>query len=291
MKTLLTLLLLFPLLFLSCKDSGDDVLRSPVTLPPPPGDTVRFEFRLEGLKETYTLDDTISGVMIAINKASSRPLRFSAAGYPPEHWSLRRVGIEEFDFFYPFVIELTLYGHSLDLGDTISFKVSWAQQAFASNVRNQESDLQRAFAGEYEFCGYLPYSNMFGNISFTRTITIEERGKVLSSVLAGMSFLNDTVDYGLALRNRVSRVLEYPIDDSLPVKVSFSVGTDTVLKRAYALPFSVLSLQPFSDNMPFRFQRPERDTMFSGMRGTYKMNVSLVLRDLEIRASKLVLIH
>ncbi len=291
MKTLFTLLILFPLVFLSCKDSGDDVLKSPVTLPPPPSDTVRFEFRLEGLKETYTLDDTISGVMIAINKASSRPLRFSSAGYPPEHWSLRRIGNKEFDFFYPFVIELTLYNHSLDLGDTISFKVSWAQQALASNVRNQESDLQKAFAGQYEFLGYLPSSDIFGDISFPRRIRIEERGEPLSCVLAHMSFLNDTVDYGLAIRNRLSRILEYPIDDSLPVKVTFSVGADTLLKRSYPLPFSVLSLQPFSDNMPFRFQRAERDSMFSGMQGTYTMNVSLVLRDLEIRASKFVSIH
>ena len=57
--------------------------------------------------------------------------------------------------------------------------------------------------------------------------------------------------YGLAVRNRLSRIVEY-------------------------------------DNMPFRFRRAERDTIFTGMRGTYEMNVSLMLRGLEINATKTV---
>jgi hypothetical protein len=293
MKSFVTFFLLLLLASFSCKDIGDNYREPSLTPPPPPPpvDTVRFEFRLDGLKETYTLDDTIQGAMIAINRASAHPLCFSAGGYPPYHWFVRRVGRTDYDFFYPRLISLVMYNDTLRLGDTLSFRIFWIQQAYPSNVRNPDADKQKAFAGRYEFCAHLPTSDLFEDISFPRTLTITEQGEVLSAVLTSMSFLNDTIDVGLAVRNRVSRSLDYLIDDPFPVKVSVAVGPDTVLKRSYALPFSTLSLPPLSDNMPYRFQRAEHDTIFAGMRGSYNMSVSLKLRDHEITASRTIGIY
>lgn len=287
MRALSTLTLLSVFLAVSCNDNGNDLPQSPVSgppAPPPAADSAQFEFRLDGLKDTYTLDDTIRAVLIAINKASPRPLCFHAGGIPPEYWFLRRPGHSEIEYFYPIIIGPMQYNDSLKLGDTLTFPITWAEQAFVPSAR-YSFICQKAFAGSYELCAHFPTSDLFGDITFTGHIVLEEQGEGVSCILARMSHDFDSLDYGLAIRNRLLRQVQYAIEDSLPVRVSFSSEGDTVLKRSYPLPFSTMSFGPYSDNMPYRFRRANTDTLFAGMWGTYTMSVSLIARDDTFRAS------
>jgi hypothetical protein len=276
------ILLVVPLigLLVSCDDLGDPLPQLP---PSALQDTLSFEvsqgiiLRLDGIGETYTLDDTVTGTMSLINFTSIVPLPLFTWNLPPDSYFLSRLGLPAAYYYYPDFIEPAEWHDTLDVGETLTFGIRWPLIAFTDSY--QSSNL-KAFSGIYRIQVGLGGNPALAGRRLTKFFRVTDSGDP-TSVGLNRRGPSDSLLMDLVLRNRIGNQQQYHIDRPDPVQLVFLDHGDTVFNRSYSLPYSNLVLPPHSDSILFRLQVARSDTMFSGMHGGFHLWVVLKLRERE----------
>jgi hypothetical protein len=276
------ILLTFPLigLLVSCDDLGDP----PAQIPPPAlQDTLSLEvsqgiiLRLDGIGDTYTLDDTVTGMMSLINQASIVPMPLHTPSLPPNSYFLSRVDPPAAFYYYPDYIEPAEWRDTLDLGDTLRFGVTWPTITLTSSP---ETSNLKAFSGTYRLLVAVGGNPAFAGRRLTKFFRVTENGDPVSVGLIRRG-PSDSLLIDLLLRNRIENQQSYHIDRPDPVQLVFLDHGDTVFNRSYSLPYSNVVLPPHSDSTLFRLQVARSDTMFAGMHGGFHLWIVLRLRERE----------
>jgi hypothetical protein len=220
--------------------------------------------RLDGLKDVYHPNDTLAGTLRLINFGSVQPLALFTSYRPPHAWSVSRIGNQNLEYFSPLILYAAEWRDTLRVGDTLSFRVEWPLAGFYPP--GQAYYELRAFSGAYELVATLGGNPLVGIHPLTKFLTVADEGEPLDCVVANVSPA-DSLHLDLVIRNCRLAAAQVEIDDPLPITMNFVYRGDTLLALRYAMPDSILSLPPRSDNVVFRFRRAKAESVFNSIRG------------------------
>jgi hypothetical protein len=236
--------------------------------------------RLDGVKDTYTLDDTLRGVVVLANLASGGPLFLWTPSQARMTWTVGRLHISQPEHRDPTSVQPMTWQDTLEVGDSLCTRLEWRQETF--NLVTPSSHELKAFSGTYRMRIEMWGNVLLQNRLLTKSFQITDEGEPLSSCVV-QDRSDDSLSFDLVVRNRTSRFLEYPIVDTLPVKMHFQPRSDTALSLSYSVPFSTLRLSPHSDNVVFRLRLSRTDRMFERFKGQMlRLRCIFRLRDREL---------
>ena len=135
--------------------------------------------KLEGIQDSYALQDTISGEMILVNEHNSEGLYIHVSSNPP----LGNFQITDqndiLQYFYPWIRGLDDFKTDLLPGDTLKVNIWWCQEINPSDVI--PGGLQ-IFAGNYKFSGGFWGNELLDDKELVKWIEITEEGDPISSI-------------------------------------------------------------------------------------------------------------
>ena len=160
--------------------------------------------RLEGLRDTYTLDDTVSGAIVLVNQSSEEPFFLQTGSLERITWSIARRDNPQPEFYEPTVGLPVEWRDTLDRGDTIATGVRWRQETCYPAMPSLY--YMKAFSGEYRLRGEMWGNPHLQDRILTKSFRITEEGDSLASCLV-WHFSKDSLNFDFVVRNRTSRLL------------------------------------------------------------------------------------
>jgi hypothetical protein len=236
--------------------------------------------RLDGLRNFYSLDDTITWSVSFINFDSWFPFHTFSSVEPPWWWSIYPLHSNAGIFHEPSILMPSFWEYDLAPGDTLAYNLMWDLDVYYPPDGHPHLQYLKAFSGHYLLNTALGANTKF----LTKHIVIEELGDPLSS-LASSRFSSDSILIDLVMRNRVTVQQEHFLDDPYPVTVLFTRllnQRDTALSRSFALPYSSIMLPGHRDTVLFSFKASKTDSMFANLHGSYYVGMKLRMRDREL---------
>jgi hypothetical protein len=238
--------------------------------------------RLDGLRNSYSLDDTITWSVSLVNFDSWFPFHTFSSVEPPWWWSIYPLDSNVGIFHEPSITMPSFWEYDLAPGDTLAYNLMWRLDAYYPPDGHPHLQYLKAFSGHYLLKAALGANTKF----LTKHIVIEETGNPLSG-LASSRYSSDSILIDLVIRNRVTNQQEHFLDDPYPVAVFFTDllnSQDTVLSRNFALPYSSIVLRGHRDTVLFSFKAARTDSMFANLHGSYYVGMTLRMRERELAA-------
>ncbi len=270
---------------IGCKDSG------PVASnlqPAHPTDTLTYQvttgitLSLVGLRDTYSLNDTVTGFIQLVNASDSVPLVLCGSGRPDSYYDIYPKGSTEIVCYYPSTVYPMEYRDTLRLGDTLRSYQIWDQSTWDPIAQRWTS--LKAFSGSYTWQAWRGGNRLVAR-TLTKYFTISEQGDSLSAALFVDYSSTDSVIADFALRNRVGRTVTLDPSGSRPITLAFVHQQDTLISFRFPLPTNERALLPKSDQTILHFSASKRDTAFAQMNGAFDMRAILNLQSRSVIAS------
>jgi hypothetical protein len=237
---------------------------------------------LVGLKDTYTLDDTITASLVLRNYSDSSPFILWTGNSPPNRVLVSLLDSPDIIYYYPSVIEFAEFRDTLRRGDSLSIRIIWDGHTWDAR-ESRWTDL-KAYSGTYQLETRLG-GNMLLNHPLTKIITISERGYPFSGDLRVDYSSTDSVKADFIIRNRKSGALPLDPVDTTPISLAFLAGKDTIVVLKYQLASSAFKLQGFADTVILPFRAAKGDSRFAKLKGAFDMRAILRLNSRLISAS------
>ena len=251
-----------------------DTLNAQIT----PGVTLN----LIGLRETYTLDDTIAATLVLKNNSDPSPFILWTPNLPPNRVLVYLLGSPDFIYYYPSVIDFAEFRDTLRQGDSLLIRIIWYGNTW--DARESRWTALKAFSGTYQLEAWLG-GNRLLNHPLTKFITISEAGYPFSGDLRVDYSSTDSVKADFIIRNRKSRALPLDPIDTTPISLAFLAGKDTSIVLKYPLASGASKLRGFSDTVILPFCVAKNDSRFAALKGAFVMRAILRLNSGLISAS------
>lgn len=267
--------------------SGDDSLNDRVYI------KKGIFLKLEGIQDSYSLQDTISGKMILVNENNPEGLDIHIPESPP-YGDFRIIDQNEIlQYFYPMATGLEDFRTTLLPGDTLNVRIRWYQETNAIDLIPRGLCV---FAGNYKFSGGFQGNELLDDYELVKWIEITEEGDPISSVAFRHYEVEDSFKISFTVRNRISVAQVFDLKDSYPFSYFLvsTTGPDTVMHNKFdGVPNfeGQLVLNPKSDTGIYCFQISKSDPELSDLSGLYYVTFLIECEEREIKASQMIYIR
>ena len=242
------------------------------------------ELNLVGFRDTYALDDTLSGSVVLRNFGSVTPFTLWTSDLPANQVTVTFPGSSDPVYYYPWAVEFVEFYDTLRVGDSLSIRMFWDQSTW--DAKDSRWTGLKAFAGRYQLGAWL-VGNRLLNHQLTKFITINETGNPFCGALRVDYSSSDSVKADFIIRNRKSRALPLGPLGSTPITMAFLSGGDTLIVLKYPIRATDCTLSGFSDTVILPFRAAKNDTSFARLKGAFDMRAELQLNSGTIVASGL----
>lgn len=248
---------------------------------------------LEGIQDTYSLQDTISGEMILYNENNTEGLDIYVGNHPPISGFLVFDQYEQLYYYYPSATGCAVFDMTLLPGDTLIEEIRWTQKINSTQIFPYGLDV---FSGHYKIVGGFWGNSLFYTNKLIKWIEITEEGDPISSVALRHYEVEDSIKISFIIRNRISSEQTFHLTNDNPFSyffVSTKSATDTVLyKKFEQIPNfeKKLILDSKSDTRIYCFRISKIDPELSGLSGAYYATFLLNCEERDIKASVITFI-
>lgn len=274
-----SLLAILTLLIISCENdlsplNQDEVFNNLTYFESPEG----VIYKLEGLKDIYSLDEKIEAKFTVINKSDTTKYHVFTSSGPVFSFSTFDKNNDR--IYYNSFGTATVYNFYFEPDDTLSYSFQWGQYQKSSN---HYSSL-KAYAGKYFI---MPTHVGIPTNNVGKWISVNEVGEPLSTKLYYYFSDYDSLKIDFLVRNRTSNELQYSLDQENPVKVEFfkDSSDELVMTQYPEIDFSNMTFNGMTDYDIFNYRISKYDSIFAGMTGSYNCRITFSCNSREISAS------
>ena len=237
---------------------------------------------LIGLRDIYTLDDTITTSLVLKNNSDPNPFSLHTESLPLHSVRVFLTGSADPVYYFPQAIAFMSFDDTLRIGDSLSFRIMWDGNTWDAQ-KSMWTGL-KAFSGTYQLETWLN-GNRLLNHQLTKFITISETGSPLCGALRIDFSSRDSVKAEFIIRNRNSRAIPLDPVNLTPITMALVAGKDTVAVFKYPLASNVSRLPGFFDTVILPFRVAKGDSRFTALKGWFDMRATLQLISGQINAS------
>lgn len=243
--------------------------------------------KLEGIQDSYALQDTISGKMILVNEHNSKGLDIHVGGLPWGNFLItNQIGILQ--YFYPMIKTLESYDIILLPGDTLNVSIRWDLETNAIDLIPYGLGV---YAGNYKFSGHFEGNELLDDKELVKWIEITEEGDPISPIAFRHYEAEDSFKISFTVRNRISTIQVFDLKDDYPFLYFLvsSSGLDTVMHTRFdEVPGygEQLILDSKSETTIYCFEISEDDPELAELSGLYYVTFLIRCEEREIKASR-----
>lgn len=240
-------------------------------------------YKLEGLKDIYSLDEKIEFKFTMINKSDTT--KYHVFSYSGPVYSFISFNEKNDNVYYNMIRTPTVYDFYFEPKDTLSYSMHWDQY----NITNDHYSLLKIFSGNYFI---MPTHVGIPTNKIGKWIKVNEVGDPLSTKLYYYFSDQDSLKLDFLVRNRISKTLKFVLDEEYPIKIEFlNEGTGAVVKEHIPeISFDELQFEGMKNYDIFNFKISKSDSIFAGMQSSYICKITFLCNTREISAETIVLL-
>lgn len=248
---------------------------------------------LEGIQDTYSLQDTILGEMLLFNVNNYDGLDIKVGSSPPIGNFRVFDQNDQLQYFYPSATGYAEFDMTLFPGDTLNEEIRWTQKINSTQIFPNGLDV---YSGYYKIVGGFWGNSLLYTNKLVKWIEITEEGDPISSVAFRHYEVEDSIKISFIIRNRILLKQTFDIKTKYPFSyffVSTKSVTDTVLHNKFnQIPNfeDKLILNPKSDTNIFCLKISKSASELSELNGAYYATFLVNCEEREIKASVLTFI-
>ena len=238
---------------------------------------------LEGLKDIYSLDESVQGRLTIMNNSDTT--RYHVFAYSGPVFQYTVFDENDDQVFYIAYRTATVYDFYFEPNDTISKGFGWNQSYISTNYYSG----LKVFSGKYLIIPShvgIPIKNI------GKWIEINEIGEPFSTKLYYYFSDKDSLKLDFILRNRTSKNYTYTLDNNIPIKIEYTdeMSNELILTDFPEIDYSELNIRPKSDHILYKYRISKSDSVFSEMEGSYNCKITFNCNSREISASAWILL-
>ena len=239
---------------------------------------------LDGLKDVYTLDDTLKGHLYLINEDNKQGMWIYIGSWPPAGGYSIWDEQDNYLYFNVWVIGCAVFDYTLMPGDTLSENILWTQ--WFETPFSIYSGL-KIFSGKYKLTGCFWGNEKLMDKYAVKWFEIKEQGDPISTKAHQYYESEDSIKVSFLIRNRISQAQQFLFMSEKKIEISYESHNDTVFKQVEYLDIQSdkIVIEPKSDILFYTYSISKNDPIISDFTGAYNLTIAIPFKERYIKAS------